>query len=460
MNSTTSLPQIDSSPPPRSLIQHLIAERSATDADEMRSRLAAFDDVRTVSRDLDPLRTDEIYLFGIAVGVGVGKLTIDCGEIELNSAVSEAIAEADGRWTITLPIFAELTKKGTQLSTRRRRIQEKYLRFARPYWYVSAADMPALRDEIFQRIDTDKPQQQGLLPLAEDLKAEALDMYDEAFEGLLHKVEDIGVKAGLSSDRIEQLLQKAADQFPTRQEITSNFGVSLEGPVKIPSLVEQATTNAELAEQLAREQTAINQQLELEMQESLLHQSERLQREELRERERLQTRKLQADRRLQQEEIDAKAKAQAREQQAIADLQQFWIRSVQESFAVGIKQAQDDGYALLAEILGVIETVDQPGKVHGNLRKRLDTKLRELQTAVNAIASVNEGEFDPSLERFAERTRQLAVLTSSNVSPDTLQQRLQAMRTEMTDELHQVFGSPKRGHRALAQWLIEEDDEE
>lgn len=457
MDSTTL--HTESIPPPGSLIERLIAERSATDADEMRSRLEAFDNVRTVSRDLDPLRTDEIYLFGISVGVGVGKLTIDCGEIELNSAVSEAIAEADGRWTITLPIFAELTKKGTQLSTRRRKIQEKYLRFARPYWYVSKADMPALRDEIFARIDTDKPQQQGLLPLAEDLKAEALDMYDEAFAGLLEKVESIGVKAGLSSDRVEQLLQRAAEQFPTRQEISSNFGVSLEGPVKIPSLVEQAQTNADLAEQLAREQAAHNQQLELEIEESMLHESERLQREELREQERLQNQKLQAERRLQQEEIQAREKAQQREQQAIADLQQFWIRSVQESFAVGIKQAQDDGYALLAEILGVIETVDQPGKVHGNLRKRLDTKLRELQTAVNAIARVNEGEFDPGLERFAERTRQLAVLTSSSVSPETLQQRLEAMRAQMKDEMQQVFGSPKRGHRALAQWLIDEDEE-
>lgn len=304
-----------------SIVTRLVRERSETDAAQARSSLENFETIQTAQRDIDPLRTDEIYIFDMSVGVGCGKLKIDCGEIELDSSVSEAIAEADGRWTITIPIFRELTRKGTQLSTRRKAIQKKFLRFARPYWYVSKSDMPALRDEIFTPVETDKPQQKALMQLADELRGEALDIYDDAFSEFLHNVSRIGRKAKLSEDKLTVLLTHAAGQFPTRQEILSNFGVFLEGPIKIPSLREEAERDAQLAEAIAREQAAQVQQLELTLEQERIEAELRLQREQVSAREMLQRHQIEADRRLQQQEIEARQKAQQREEEAVRQLQ-------------------------------------------------------------------------------------------------------------------------------------------
>lgn len=126
---------------------------------------------------------------------------------------------------------------------------------------------------------------------------------------------------------------------------------------------------------------------------------------------------------------------------------------------MGIQKAQDDAYELIAEMLGAIERIEDPSAVHGNLRKRLDSKLRELQTAINQVASVNDGEFDPDLPKFAEKVRQLKVLSTSGISPAALQERINNLRQQMTDELEQVLTSPRKGHKALAKWVIHEDDE-
>lgn len=400
-------------------IERIVQMRAGEDARATRNALENFDDIQTANRNLDALRTEEIYLLGISVGVGVGRLTIDCGEIEINPGMSDAIARAEGRWTITLPVYKELSKKGTQLSTRRSKIQKKYLRFARPYWYCSRADLPALRDEIFGVVESDRPQDKGLLQLADELRAEALDTYDEAFGSFLENLEEVLLRAGkFSEDELEGLLQKYAEQFPSRQDILNSFGVTLEGPIKIPSLAEEANSNADIAEAIAREQAA---QITAK-----------------------------------QQEVDQQRIAD--EQAAIAQLQQFWIQSVQESFAVGIKQAQDDAYGLIADILASVEGIEEPGKLHGNLRKRLDGKLRELQTAVNAIAAINDGEFDQHLPAFAEKVKQIKTVADSAIAPESLQQRLQGLREEMLGELSAVKSSTRKGHRALAQWMIQEEE--
>ncbi|MBW4514536.1 MAG: hypothetical protein KME11_04865 [Timaviella obliquedivisa GSE-PSE-MK23-08B] len=400
------------------LIGRLISDREASDTAATRTQLEKFDDIQTAHRNLDPLRTDEIYLFGISVNIGVGRLTIDCGEIEINPELSEAIASANGRFTITLPIFKDLLKKGSKLATRRRKIQ-KFLRFANPYWYVSKKDLVAVRDEIFKTVESDRDQDKGMLQLLNELKAEAMAGYDNAFADFLSELEAVLLKASpFSRDRIDELLERYAEQFPTRQEVLENFNVVLEGPIKIPSLVEEATRNADLAEQLEREEQA----------------------------------------QLKRMKTEQAVNVQVKEQAAIAELQAYWIKSVQESFAVGIRNAQDDAYGLIADLLSAIEQVDDPARVNGNLKKRLDGKLRDLETAVNQVASVNEGGLDTSLQSFAEQVRQLKVLTTSAVAPERLQERLEDLRSRMTEELEQVFTSDKRGHKALAKWLIYEEE--
>jgi hypothetical protein len=412
---------------PSALIEHLVSKRQQGDAIAAKSKLEAFETIQTAHRNLDPLRTDEIYLFGISVTVGTGKLTIDCGDIELNPELSEEITAVDGRFTITLPIFKDLSKKATKLSTRRRKIQKK-LRFANPYWYIAKKDLISVRDDIFETVVTDRDQDKGMLQLLNELKAEALDGYDASFAEFLLNLERVLLKAGkFSRDRIDILLEKYSEQFPTRQEVLENFDVILEGPIKIPSLVEEAKRSADLAEQLNREAAAQLAQENLSLQE---------------------------------EAIAAQRKAQAREEEAIAELQTYWVRSVQQSFATGIRKAQDDAYGLLADLLSSIEQVGDPGRINANLRKRLDAKLQELETAVNQIASVNEGNYDARLPDYAEQVRQLKVLTTSSVSPERLQARLNGMRSRMVEELEQVFTSDKRGHKALAKWLIHEDVEE
>lgn len=392
------------------LIKRLVSDRKAADTAATRSQLEAFEDIQTAHRKLDPLRTDEIYLFGITVEVGVGSLTIRCRDINLNPNLSEEIESANGTYLIRIPIFRGLTKRGTKLATARTRIQKRFLRYAKPYWYVCKKDMSALRDEVF-----------ALIALADELRAEAIDLYDTEFAKFLATLEQVLIKAGnFDRDRLEYLLELYSNQFPTRQEILSNFGVTLEGPIRIPSLVEEAATNADLAEQLAREAAA----------------------------------------KLHHEAIEAQRETQEREEQAVRDLQDHYIKSLQESFARGIQQAQDDAYGLLADLLGSIERIEDPSRLNGNLKKRLEAKLQQLQTAVNQVAAINNGQLDPKLPEFAEKVRQLKVLTTSSVSPERLKERLEALRSTMTEELEQVFSSPKRGHRALAKWMLIEDEQE
>lgn len=416
--------EVSACPDRERLISALVSDR-ALRTDQGEGEIEAGFEMRTAHRDLRAIRTEQIFLLNIEVRVGVGSVKINCDEIDLNPNVSEAIARAEGRWTITLPVFGDLVKAGTQLQTRRRKIQDQYLRWARPYWYVSRVDMPALRDEIFVSVDTDKNQQKSLMQLADELRARALEQYDEAFQKFSGDLYDILSRAGFEGDRLEDLAWRYAEAFPSRDKISQSFGVSLEGPIRIPSLVEEAERNADLATQLAREQAALNS---------------------------LSEEQLQAEQQL------ARRAARLKEEQAIAQLQQYWIQEVQKSFAAGIRQAQDDAYGLLAEMLSTIQRVDDSGRLNNSLKKKLDSKLQQLQTAVNQISAVNEGEFDPTLQAFTERVRQLKVLTTSSVSPDALQQRIDAIRQSMIEEMDEIFSSQRKGHRALAKWLICEEE--
>jgi hypothetical protein len=389
------------------LISLLVSQRQAADLAATRDQLDQFETIQTAHRNLKPLRTEEIYLFGISVSVGVGSLTIRCKDINLNLELAEEIERSDGSYIVKIPIFKALVKKGNKLATKRADIQRRFLRYASPYWYVTRADMPALRDAIAELLDS-----------ADRLRAEALDSYDQQFANYLEKLEQVLIKAGESDpQRIEYLLSLYSNKFPSRQDICACFGVTLEGPIKIPSLVEEAQNNADLAQALATEDKAL----------------------------------------LDQQTVENRRALQQREEQAIKEMQDYYIESLKESLAVGIRNAQDDAYGLIADMLSSIEKIDDPSRIRTSLKQRLDSKLQQLQTAINYIAACDT---DTNLPQFYEQIRQIKVLTTSSVSPETLKATLETLRSRMCSEFEQVFSSSKTGHRALAQFLMFEEPEQ
>lgn len=404
-------------------IKTLVSQRSAKSR-TAESAAESFNNPLTAHRNIEVIRTEEIYLFGITVVTGCGKISIDCGnKLKFNPELSEAVSEQAGNYLIQLPVFKELSKKGAKLSSRRAKIQEKYLRYARPYWYVNKKDMPALRDEICLYVDASKESEKSLMQLADELRSEALENYDDAHTEFLVGLEKIFRRSNLHPDEVSRLLMEYDAYFPSQEKITNNFGVLLEGPIKIPSLVEEAQRNADLAEALAREAAAENHTLRQE---------------------------------IERQTLNAERDAQLRQEQAIRELEQQWINSVQSSFAQGIEDARDEGYLFMAQMLERIEGVD-PADLTKRTKDYLDGKLRSLQTCLNTLNSVlvNDEHPDPVLKRFAEVSRQLKVLTTASVDRERVQQRLNALREQMRDELAgMVAGSQSKGHRAIAKWMI------
>jgi hypothetical protein len=407
-------------------ISGLVAQRS-TRANSSEQVAENFSNTVTAHRNIEAIRTEEVFLFGVSVYTATGNLVLDCSDdLEMNPELGKVVKESDGRFTISVPVFPELKKAGTKLSSKRAAIQKKYLRYARPYWYVCKDNMPALRDDLLKEDPTGEDD--GLFPMCEKLRQQALDLYDDAHRSFLERFERILRGANLPEEKISYLLAKYDENFPSPDKIRDVFGVILEGPIRIPSLVEEATRSAEMAEQLERESRADYYRMQQEIENSVLN---------------------------------AEREAQQRQESAVRELEQYWIKSIQESFAEGIERAKDDGFTFMAQILERMETID-PADMNNRTKGYFEARMRELQTCLDTLNSVQvNGEHpDPLLQRFAEVTRQLKVLSTSSVSKEKLQARINKLRDAMRDELGEVLSrSSVKGHRAIAKWMILAEEE-
>ena len=200
------------------LIKKLVQERASQDATP-----------QAIERNFDILKTDRYYHFNITVKAGVSKVNVICDRaLALDPSRSKAVRETKHDYRISIPVFQKVDRWRNQLTTRRALIQKHFMQFCDPYWYVAVDDLPELRDEV-----------RGLFQMADRLRNQMLKGYDRAFERFLVALERELRKAGrLSKGKRDRALKSLSGQFPSRLEVTRNFGIRLEGPMPLELLLE------------------------------------------------------------------------------------------------------------------------------------------------------------------------------------------------------------------------------
>ena len=200
------------------LIKRLVQERASQDATP-----------QTIERNFDLLKTDRYYHFNITVKAGVSKVNVVCDRaLALDPSRSKAVRETKHDYRISIPVFRKVDRWRNQLIARRAAIQKSFMHFSDPYWYVTADDLPELRDEV-----------RGLFQMADRLRTQVLAGYNKAFERFLVALErELGRASNGSEVERDRWLESLSHQFPSRLEVTHNFGVRLEGPMPLELLVE------------------------------------------------------------------------------------------------------------------------------------------------------------------------------------------------------------------------------
>jgi|GEM_PF-6153651 len=149
-----------------------------------------------------------IFLVDISINVGITAISIE-----------------DRDRKITIPVFKQLPSLRNQLMYRRSSIQQKLMRFSRPYWFLAAPDLPVFRDELLE-----------LLVFAEQLREEVLASYNQEHQSFLAELRQIGAETH-------------AERFPSRKEAACNLiSIALHGPL-LPSCFADTSSLSEAQQQ-------------------------------------------------------------------------------------------------------------------------------------------------------------------------------------------------------------------
>lgn len=358
------------------LIEDLVSRRKTEDESQSKT-------IQERKRNLELIRDKAIYMLSISVHTGSFRVTIDCRDLGVNDEFTDAVEAGEGKHIIRIPIFAELVKSGTRLASMRARIQKKMV-YSEPYWFCPEEQMDAVSQGVSE-----------LLAACEELRAEALTAYDEGYTDYLRRVAAILVRV-TPEDQLEEKLEEYAGLFPTREDVENNFRVEIQGPIRVPSLIEQSGEDARLAANLAQE-TEARQRLEL---------------------------------------LEA-------ENQATRQLQAEWSNSIRESLSQSLASARDEILGTVADTLERLEGVE-PGRIPKQMERALNTNLQRLEALVS---------FDSSLSDLVQRTNELRQVATTSISPESLQERLNRFKANLQQEAESLRGTGK-GHKALAQWMI------
>lgn len=221
------------------LIAQLVQERSQTQMSGTQQHSAANPRVGQQHGWLH-LEKEPIYLLKLTVKVGVQSLKLDGSHLGIGDDVLKLL-ESAAKGGYAAKINHRLKDAASKLQARQKIIYNRYTLLSEPFRFVHESALP----DALEAID-------GMVAEAECLRQEILEAYELEYAGFLSWVEQVLKAARLEPKAIELALRQYADAYPTQKELQVNsLQILVEGPIKIPSLLERSASVAEVQRQQA-----------------------------------------------------------------------------------------------------------------------------------------------------------------------------------------------------------------
>lgn len=204
---------------------------------EQRSNSSSLD----LSAIAPQLATEPLYLLKLNVKVGIQTLKLEGQHLGIEDRVMNLLQEnAGGGYRAKLG--AKLKNAASKLQARQKIIYNRYTVISEPFRLIHESSLPQALAEI------EEMKQQ-----ADTLRQELLESYPEEYRMFLEWVESILKAANLDAQDISNALAAYAASYPTPDEIErKSLQILVEGPIKIPSLLEESKHRAQEAENRAK----------------------------------------------------------------------------------------------------------------------------------------------------------------------------------------------------------------
>lgn len=330
-------------------------------------------------RQLAHIRDQALYLFTISVHGGFDSISLDFRDLGLNAEVVATLQRSD----ITpgkMPLFRDYKRVINKLSGHRAKIYRRFTVYLGDFYAFPEPDFPAVLEEL-----------EAMQAELEEYKAEVVSAHAEGRKAFIERVSAVLTAAGLSEAEVERGADRYASRFPTVADIHEKLRIDWVGPIRIPSLKEQAKEESELAAALA---------------------------------------------------VEAEAEEKTAALYARQQLQQEWVNKVRARFDAALAGVQDEVFASIAEVLEPLST-QRYHALSSAKRKVIEERLERLQSIVNLDGAWSEIFSQVSgLVEFAKNNHALKV-----------QQQIVAFRQQLRSDFS-IDASSGQGHRALAEWLM------
>jgi hypothetical protein len=231
------------------VITQLVQERSHSAA-AMNSAQFTAPKVERKQRSWSRLAKEPIYLLKLTVKVGPQSLKLDGSHLGIADNVLQLLERA-ARGGYAAKISHRLRDAANKLQARQKIIYNRYTVSSEPFRMVHESALPKAMEAI-----------EEMLAEADVLRTEMLEAYEVEYTAFLEWVCQVLAAAAIEPDEVETALRQYADAYPSKEELqTNSLHVVVEGPIKIPSLLERSQQEAELAQQqAAREATEVERQ--------------------------------------------------------------------------------------------------------------------------------------------------------------------------------------------------------
>ncbi|MFQ4143861.1 hypothetical protein [Chlorogloeopsis sp. ULAP02] len=224
-------PQLD-------LISKLVAERLTN---RQQASLAS----QTLSkkqRQWNKLKLEPVYLLKLTVRVGVQTLRLSGLHLGINPEVMQLLEDtAKGGYRANTS--QRLKDAAHKLQARQKIIYNRYTVLSEPFRLVHEASLPDALEAI------DLMQQE-----AQELRQSIVAAHEEEFTAFLSWAHQVLTQAHLEPKALSAALTYYADAYPTQEDVEQCLQVVVEGPIKIPSLIEDAQAQVTQAQQILEEE--------------------------------------------------------------------------------------------------------------------------------------------------------------------------------------------------------------
>lgn len=193
----------------------------------------------SLQSEFDIIKTQSIHALSLAINVGASDIKVSFEDLGFDEEDSKRKREAQLKST-TLVVFPQLRQYGNKLGTIKKELQDQFMiSGSKRWWFV----LDSRVDALWQAIQTD------LIPACDIFREEILASYNDARESYRARV--IEAFAGrFDLKKQDELMVKYLAKFPSRTDVASRFYVSIDGPIRISSILEDAAV-AEKASILA-----------------------------------------------------------------------------------------------------------------------------------------------------------------------------------------------------------------